>query len=60
MLRDIEGGRLGQGTFHLAKSGLWWTGDTSTKEGVFRLISSRLDCGCGGPGVVPTGPVEQV
>src|SRR5882724_210273 len=42
------------------RSGLWWTGDTFTKEGVVRLIPPHLDCRRGGPGVVPTGPVEHV
>jgi len=60
MLRDVEGGHLSQGTFHLVKSGLWWTGDTFTREGVFGLIPPCLDCRHGGPGVVPTGPVERV
>ena len=35
-------------------------GDTFTKEGVVGLIPPRLDCGHGGPGVVPTGPVDGV
>ena len=39
-------------------SGLWWMGNTFTKEGVFGLITPHLDCGHEGPGVVPTGPVE--
>src|SRR5882724_9250764 len=31
-----------------------------TKEGVVGLVPPRQDWGCGGPGVVPTGPVECV
>ena len=31
-----------------------------TKEGLVGLIPPCLDCGHGGPGVVPTGPVEHV
>jgi len=35
-------------------------GNTFTKEGVVRLVPPRLDCRRGGPGVVPTGPVEHI
>src|SRR5882724_13182219 len=35
-------------------------GDTFTKDGAVGLVPPCLDCGRGGPGVVPTGPVECV
>jgi len=31
-----------------------------TKEGLVGLIPPHIDCGRGGPRVVPTGPVEHV
>ena len=35
-------------------------GDMFTKEGVVGLVPPCLDCGHGGPRVVPTGPVECI
>ena len=35
-------------------------GDMFTKDGVVGLITPHLDCRHGGPGVVPTGPVECI
>src|SRR5882724_4389440 len=78
MSRDVKGGHLSWGAFHLAKVGVvvdWryihqrggvqahfpsprlWANEP---EHPLRLISPHLDCGHGGPGVVPTGPVERV
>jgi len=49
-VEDIESGHIGRGPSIWRRSGLWWMGDTFTKEVLVGLIPPRLDAGVGVPG----------